>query len=106
MKSNILSDVCPTCGKAKSRSISQNARYWALLTEASERLGEYDKNTWHEYFRQKFLPSKSVNINGEEKLIYYSTANLPMHGPNIPNWDIYTNQVESWLSERGVYLSD
>ena len=106
MKSNILSDTCPTCGHTKTRSNRQNSRYWALLQEASEKLGQFNKNVWHEYFRQKFLPSKSININGDERLIYYSTANLPMHGPNIPNWEIYTNQVESWLSERGVYLSE
>ena len=102
-------DICPTCHRKKTRSVQQNSRYWSLLVIAAEKLG-HNKDIWHEYFRQKFLPCKIININGEEKLIPYSTSNLPMH-PNInkpsePNWETYTLYTESWLSERGVYLPE
>jgi hypothetical protein len=105
----MLSEVCPTCGRRKPRSVQQNRRYFELLTLASEKLG-HNKNIWHEYFKQKFLPCKIIKIGHEEKLIPYSTSDLPMHPdlnkPNDPNWETYTLYVESWLSERGVYLAD
>ena len=101
----LLSDVCPTCGRRKPRSVQQNRKYFSLLEKVGGVLG-YNKDIWHEYFKQKFLPCKIMNISGEEKLIPYSTANLPMHGPESPNWDEYTLMVECWLAERGVYLDE
>lgn len=106
---NMISDVCPTCGRRKPRSVQQNRRYFELLTLAAEKLG-HNKDIWHEYFKQKFLPCKIINISGDEKLIPYSTHDLPMHpdpkDPNRPNWETYTLYVESWLSERDVYLPE
>jgi len=105
----LLSDVCPTCGRRKPRSLPQNSRYWALLTLAGEKLG-HNKHIWHEYFKQKFLPCQILNINGEDKIIPYQTHDLPMHpdinNPQLPNWETYTLNIESWLSERDVYLDD
>jgi hypothetical protein len=105
----LISDVCPTCGRRKSRSVSQNRRYFELLTLAGEKLG-YSKDIWHEFMKQKFLPSQIINMNGEEKLIPYPTHDLPMHpdlnNSNAPNWEIYTLQVEQFLAENGVYLPE
>ena len=105
----MISDRCPTCGRRKTRSVQQNRRYFELLSLAAEKLG-YDKNVWHEYFKSKLLPSRIVIIDGEEKLVRCSTADLPMHPdinkPDEPNWETYTLQTEAWLSERGVYLPE
>ena len=105
----LISDVCPTCGRRKPRSVQQNRRYFELLTLAGEKLG-HNKDIFHEYFKQKFLPSQIINIDGEEKLIPYPTHDLPMHPdinyPDKPNWETYTLQVESFLAENGVYLPE
>jgi hypothetical protein len=102
---SILTDKCPTCGRKKTRSLAQNSRYWDLLTLAAEKLG-HSKEIWHEYFKQKFLPMTEIDIKGEVKLIPCSTSNLPMHGPEKPNWDDYTMKTECFLAMNDVYLCD
>jgi hypothetical protein len=106
---NMITDVCHTCGRRKPRSVQQNRRYFELLTLASEKLG-HNKDIWHEYFKQKFLPCRIIKIGMEEKLIPYPTHDLPMHpdinNPNKPNWETYTLCVESFLAEHGVYLPE
>lgn len=105
----LLSDVCPTCKRRKPRSVVQNRRYWALLTEAANKLG-HTSDIWHEWFKMTLLPRRIIVINGEEKVINYPTHDLPMHpdinDPERPNWETYTMQTEAWLSERGVYLPE
>ena len=102
---SILSFTCPTCGQRKRRSIPQNKRYFALLTAAQDKLG-YSSHVIHEYMKQKFLPCKIVHIGNEDKIISGSTADLPMHGPETPNWDDYSMQVEVFLATQGIYLDD
>ena len=106
---SLISDVCPTCGRRKTRSVPQNSRYFALLSKASNSMG-YSKDILHEWFKQLFLPCKVINIGGTEKIIPYQTHNLLMHknhdDPDSPNWDDYSMSVEVWLSERGIYLDE
>lgn len=102
---------CPTCGQKRQRTPPQNARYWALLRELARVNREYPAETWHEYFKRKYLPPVERELpNWETVLIPMSTSRLPIHAdpnnPNEPNWDSYMLNVEVFCAENGVYLQD
>jgi hypothetical protein len=102
----LLTDKCPTCGRKKTRSQHQNSRYWAIVRELSAKLG-HSPEIWHEYLKRRFLPMVEVEFpDWTTQIIPTSTANLPMHGPETPNWDDFTLQVEHFASENEVYIQD
>jgi len=97
---------CPTCGRKQRRSSEANRRYWALLHEISEGIkptGEaYGSETWHEYFKQRFLGADEVQLpNGKSFLRSHSTADLETAG-----FAEYLDKVQAWAAQRGVYLQD
>ena len=103
--------LCPTCGIRRKRSIGQNARYWSILRAMAKHSGQYSAEVWHEYFKKLFLPRIERELpDWTTILIPMSTANLPMEpdpkDPDAPNWRDYTTQVEVWCAERGVYLQE
>jgi hypothetical protein len=53
-----------------SRSLEQNALYWATVREASELVSidgkKFTPQVWHIYFKQRFLPGRIIELpNGE-----------------------------------------
>jgi hypothetical protein len=70
---------------------------------------EFDADTWHEYFANKFLPKREIEMpDMTTRIVRCETRNLPMHpdpeNPDAPNWATYTMEVEVYCAERGVYL--
>ena len=87
-----------------TRSSEQNRRYWSLLTEISEQLKpdgkHYSPETWHRYFKTKFLGMDVIVVDGEPTLIEKSTTK-----EDVPNFGDYMTQIEAWGSEHGVQFT-
>lgn len=97
---------CPTCHRRHKRSNPQNARYWLLLHAIADKVRPetvtYSAQTWHYYFRSRFLGCDEVKMpNGETLLIPLSTADL-----DIAEFNVYMEQVEHWAAMRDVWLED
>ena len=98
-------ETCPTCGARRKRSNEQNKLYWALLHEI-ESIVElncvtYSADTWHIYFRQRFLGCEDIKLpNGKVLAHARSTTDLKVN--EMTN---YITQVEQWAAEMGVFQS-
>lgn len=97
---------CPTCGKKQSRSTEANRRYWALLNEVAERVTpqgqQYTAETWHEYFKQRFLGVEEILLpNGKTIQRAHTTTLL-----DVSEFNDFMTQVEAWAANRGVYLDE
>ncbi len=95
---------CPTCGQLPKRSNDQNKRYWAILNALSEQLktadGYYNPDTWHLYFKQKYLGMEEVRLPNRQILQQpKSSAELDKAAFND-----YMIQVEQWAVDHGVFL--
>ena len=93
---------CPTCGRRQTRSLPQNAAYWALLHEIADRLKPqgkaYSAEQWAEYFKQRFLGAEDIPLpNGKVVVRSRSTADLDMD-----EFSDYLSQVTAWAAEHGV----
>jgi len=88
-----------------SRSVEQNARYWALLTEISQQApsamaGEWHSpEVWHEYCAKRFLGMKAGPFgHGVRK----RTSRL-----KVGEFADYMTEVEAWAAtELGVQFSE
>jgi hypothetical protein len=86
------------------RSTDQNRRYWAILsliafTVADENGRKYSAETWHEYFKAKYLGKNTMIVDGEPMLIAKSTTRL-----NKVSFGDYMMRVEVWAVEHGVMI--
>lgn len=86
------------------RSIEQNARYWALLTQISRQVQDengrdYSPETWHEYFKAKFLGKDCILLDGEPFLVQKTTTSL-----NVMQFGDYMTMIEVWAVEHDVRL--
>lgn len=88
----------------KKRTVSQNSRYWAILTEIGQQIKvndqEYSPETWHEYFKAKLIGKDTILIDGEAEVIAKSSAKL-----EVQEFTDYMTQVEVWGIEHGVTFS-
>lgn len=96
---------CPLCGHVEKRSNEQNKRYWACLNEISEQLktadGLYSSETWHCYFRQRFLGCEDVKLpNRNHMIIPRSTTEL-----DVKEFVEYMERVEHFAHEHGVIFN-
>ena len=80
-----------------SRSIQQNKRYWALITEISSYLG-YTTDEIHSMLTYKFLSYKE-DMLGDEVVIVPSTTKL-----KIKEFNDYYTQVEQFAYGLGFKL--
>jgi|TARA_B110000208_G_scaffold186388_1_gene242890 hypothetical protein len=80
-----------------SRSIQQNKRYWALVTEMSSYLG-HTTDEVHDLMRYKFLSFKEL-VGNEEITRVPSTTGL-----KIKAFNEYCNQVEQFAYGLGFRL--
>ncbi|MDY0036705.1 MAG: recombination protein NinB [Zoogloea oleivorans] len=92
----------------RKRSAEQNARLWKAVYEQIEQQSwvngrQYDKDTWHEYLAEKFLPKKEVEMpDGTMRLRRKSTTEL-----TISEFGEYMQAVEAYAaSELGVVFYD
>ena len=95
---------CPTCGYAQRRSNQANRRYWKLLDCISQGIkledGLHSPKTWHIYLKLKFIGADDLRLpSGEVITQPKSSADL-----DIAQFHVYSEQVEAWASEYGVYL--
>ena len=88
------------------RSGESNRLYWALLAELSEKLKpsgiQYSRNTWHEYFKERFLGADEVKLpNRKTRIISRSTADL-----DKAEFSDFLDKVQAWCAERNVWLDE
>lgn len=93
--------------EAKSkRSTSQNARYWALVTEIAEQswIGgrQFDKDAWHELLARRFGVCKEITLpDGEIALVRESTGDM-----DVQTFSAYVTKIEVFAAqELGLELS-
>ena len=101
-----MTDRCPKCGRAATRSTEANRRYWAIVTTISEKLKPegktYSPEVWHTYLRGKFLGQTDIQLpNGRTVTQPNSTAKL-----DKSEFNEYMTQVEVWAAEHGAYLAE
>lgn len=96
----------------KRRSSDQNSRYWWMLTLIAQEAhrsglscdpetGESvyrDPETFHEYFKRRFL-GKRVVIDGDIELLPESSARQ-----TVMEFADYMTQVEAWAAEHGIVI--
>lgn len=94
---------CPACGRREKRSSVANARYWKLLTEASEKLRpQYGVKAYHVYYATKFIGANDLLLpNGKIHIEPESTSDL-----DTDEFSAYMTAVEADLGERGVFLPE
>lgn len=90
----------------RARSLEQNARYWAILTHIAEQLPDendrmYSTETWHEFFKAKFLGKDTLIIDGEPVLVQKTTTKL-----KVLEFGDYMTQVEAWAVDHDVKFYD
>lgn len=81
------------------RSLSENAKYWALLSEIGDALG-YHRDEMHDVFRELFLPAKWVKVNNEEYRVLASSAKL-----DVGAFAEYLDRIEQWAAENGIQVT-
>ena len=98
--------TCPTCRQVikRTRNLEQNAIYWKLLQLISQSLRPlgvtYIPDTYHEYYRRKFLTPTEVSLpNGLTIRRYPSTTEL-----SVEEFSDYFDAVQEDARDRGVIL--
>ena len=82
-----------------SRSIQQNKRYWALITELGNFLG-YNTEEMHAMMAYKYLSYKN-ELLGDEVVVVPSTSNL-----SIKEFIDYLSNVEGFAHTLGFKLEE
>jgi hypothetical protein len=80
-----------------SRSIQQNKRYWALITEMSSYLG-YTTDEMHQMMAYKYLSYKN-DLMGEEVVVVPSTTKL-----KIKEFNEYYDKVAQFAYSLGFKM--
>jgi hypothetical protein len=86
----------------KTRTLSQNRLYWKWVTGIASAVSEhtgYEPEDVHEYFKQRFLPGRRIEIEGmvAER---FTTTKL-----NTAEMAEYTDKIYRWASqELGLVL--
>lgn len=89
----------------KDRTAEQNAYYWGvlLLTIQAfilEHRGEnYSCYDIHEWYRDEFLPHKTITIKGKEKVVRPSTARL-----TVKEFSDYLERIIQHCAENRIII--
>ncbi len=87
--------------KRFKRSISQNNLYWLWLTCIEQETGN-DRDSLHDYFKQKFLGIEEILVLGETISRIRSTTNR-----DTAQFKIYLDKIQMFASvELGIVLPD
>ena len=81
------------------RTLSENAKYWALLSEIGNVLG-YHRDEMHDVFRRMFLPVAFVSVGGQEYPSLASSAKL-----DVGSFAQYLDKIEQWAAENGIEVT-
>lgn len=90
-----------TVAEAKSkRSTSQNARYWARLSEIAEQAWvdgqQFRKEAWHEHFSDLYAPKREITLpSGEIRLVRTSTTDM-----NTIEFNDYMMRVDLYAAQE------
>ena len=88
----------------KVRTTVQNARHWAILTQIAywrAKKGEdYAPETWHEFFKQKFLEPDVSIIEGGVIVKYHSK------GESTIVFSDFDELICAWAGEREITILD
>ena len=76
----------------KTRSLNQNAYYWAVIIATLADFTGYSTDEMHEVLRVKFLPYKA-NVGNEEVTITKSTTDL-----DTTEFEKYLAEIREWAS--------
>ncbi len=106
MPTHVGMTKCPTCGRRPKRSTAANRHYWLIVHVVAGRANikgvTYSADTWHLYFRQKYLGAKDATLpSGQTLTIPNSTADL-----SVDEFSDYVGKVEAWAAEQGIYLDE
>ena len=81
------------------RSTQQNKRYWLLIEMVAKHTG-HDKDEVHDFAKQKFLGTRTIEIAGERAQVAPSTRRL-----KVKEFKDYMDNVENWMiTEFGLWL--
>ena len=85
-----------------TRSVEQNNRMWAILTDISEQVldetgKQYSPETWHNFFKAKYLGKDTIIVDGEPILVEKTTTKL-----KIMEFIDYCTQIEAFAIDHGV----
>ena len=88
----------------KKRSVEQNARHWAILTQISDQWeqktgNKYSPETWHEFFKTTFIGKDTIIVDGSPHLISKTSTTL-----NTMEFRDFDMQIEAWASEHEFKL--
>ena len=84
-----------------TRSLDQNRRYWAILTDLARAAPShmdgvwYAPEVWHEHFKRKFLGVQEGPFGPVPK----TTTKL-----STLDFSGYCDQIEAWAAEEGIIL--
>lgn len=87
----------------RNRTTEQNSLYWALLQNLSEQYVNEDNrtfsaDTWHEYFKQQYLPKDYVELpDGNVKEKERTTTKL-----NKAEFSEYIEKVQAFCAQLGI----
>jgi len=87
---------------SRNRTTEQNSLYWVLLQNLSEQYVDEGKtfsaDTWHEYFKQQYLPKDYVELpDGNVKEKERTTTKL-----NKAEFSEYIEKVQAFCAQLGI----
>lgn len=81
------------------RSTSANRRYWALAGAVAKKTG-HDSDEIHDFWKERFLGTRAIEIAGERVTVRPSTKRL-----NVQQFNDFMERCENWsITELGVWL--
>ena len=89
--------------ETKRRTLSQNALMWKWVGEVVDHVEVYtghDKDEIHDYFKDRFLPTRIVSFGDDVRKVTGSTKKL-----NTAEMTDYMNKIYAWATtELGLFL--
>ncbi len=84
---------------APARNAQQNRRYWLLLSLMGRHTG-HDRDELHDFFKEKFLGTREIEVAGQRAIIRPSTRRLV-----TKEFAEYMDKVENFaIEELGIWL--
>lgn len=81
------------------RSTVANRRYWAIIDLVAKKTG-HDGDEIHDFWKEKFLGTRAIEIAGERVVVRPSTRRL-----NVAQFRDFMDRCENWaITEMGVWL--
>ena len=89
-----------------TRTLAQNAFYWATLSAISEQIRpqgkEHTADIWHHYFKARYLPGRMMELPNGQVVEQEPTTT----GLTKAQFSDYVEQVFSWATNHGLQMTD